>query len=106
MNTCSPITHIQIFLFLLRYISSVIEISNVDNIISVDEFDPQWRELLRLRFEHGYNDKAIAKKLGLTDRTIRNYWKKIQYALNIANHPDKDLKVLIGLKARKVGLID
>ena len=70
------------------------------------ELDPHWLELLRLRFEHGYNDRAIAQKMGLTDRTIRNYWARIQNALNIDKHPNKDIKVLIGLKARSLGLID
>ena len=70
------------------------------------KLDPRWRELLRLRFEHGYNDQAIARKMGVKNRTIRNCWLKIPHALNIDKHPDKDLKVLIELKARSLGLIN
>ena len=107
MNTFPVRSHYQIFLFLLRYFSSITETPALkDAIASFDEFDPQWLELLRLRFEHGYNDLAIAKKMGLTDRTIRNYWARIRHALNISNHPDEDVKVLIQLKARQLGLID
>ena len=107
MNTCPKRSHYQILLLLYRYLSSTAEIPASSNTIaSIDEFDPQWLELLSLRFEHGYNDQAIAKKMGLTERTIRNYWIKLQKALNIASHPDKDIKVLIGLKARQLGLID
>ena len=106
MNTFAPPAHIQIFLYLLRYFSSTTETlcSNAD--VFYSELDPQWLELLRLRFESGYNDLAIAQKMGLTDRTIRNYWKRIQNALDISSQPDKDVKVLIQLKARKLGLID
>ena len=39
-------------------------------------------------------------------RTIRNYWVRIQEALNIIEHPDKDIRVQIELKARELGLID
>ena len=109
MITCPERSHYQILLLLYRYLSSITKIPASPSAIAItssNEFDPQWLELLRLRFEHGYNDRAIAKKMGVTDRTIRNYWVRIQNALNIAKHPDKDIKVLIGLKARKLGLID
>ena len=100
-------SHIQTFLLLFRYFSSITQTpTSPSAIASVDKFEPRWLELLRLRFEHGYNDRAIALKMGVTDRTIRNYWKRIQEALNIDDDPDKDIKVQIELKAREIGLID
>lgn len=69
------------------------------------EFHPKWLELLQLRFQEGLTDKAVAKRMGTSDRTIRNYWVRIQDALLIGDEPDKDLKVQIELEARKIGLI-
>ena len=100
-------SHIQILLLLFRYFNSTTKTPFFSSAIdSVEEFDPQWRELLRLRFEYGYNDRAIARKLGVSDRTIRNYWVRIQEALEINYDPDKDIRVQIELKAREIGLID
>lgn len=70
------------------------------------EFHPKWLELLNLRFEEGLTDKAIAKRMGTSDRTIRNYWIRIQDALLIGDDPDKDIKVQIELEARRIGLIN
>ena len=69
------------------------------------EFHPKWLELLQLRFQEGLTDKAVAKRMGTSDRTIRNYWVRIQDALLIGDEPDKDLKVQIEIEARKIGLI-
>ena len=100
-------SRIQLFLYLLGYIHSIAKTpSFASAIASIERLDPQWLELLRLRFEHGYNDRAIARKLGVSERTIRNYWGKIQDALFIEDDPDKDIRVQIELKAKEIGLID
>jgi DNA-binding NarL/FixJ family response regulator len=70
------------------------------------EFHPKWLEMLNLRFEEGLTDKAIAKRMGTSDRTIRNYWIRIQDALVIGDDPDKDIRVQIEIEARKMGLIN
>ena len=70
------------------------------------ELHAKWIELLHLRFDEGLNDKAIAKRMGTSDRTIRNYWIRIQDALLIADDPDKDLRVQIEIEARQIGLIN
>ncbi|MEL7351995.1 MAG: response regulator transcription factor [Cyanobacteria bacterium P01_A01_bin.116] len=70
------------------------------------ELHAKWMELLRLRFDEGLNDKAIAKRMGTSDRTIRNYWIRIQDTLLIGDDPDKDLRVQIEIEARKIGLIN
>ena len=70
------------------------------------ELHANWMELLRLRFEEGLNDKAIAKRMGTSDRTIRNYWIRIQDTLLIGDDPDKDLRVQIEIEARRIGLIN
>ncbi len=73
---------------------------------SLPEFDRKLQELLKLKFQQGLTDKAIAKRMSLSDRTIRNYWLKVQDVLNIYPEPDKDLQIQIEIKARKIGLLD
>ena len=69
------------------------------------EFDLKWLEVLTLKYQEGLSDKAIAKRMSITDRTVRNYWIRIQDALGIFDNPDKDLRVQIEIAARKSGLI-
>ena len=70
------------------------------------EFQARWLKLLYLRYQEGFNDRAIASKLQVSDRTIRNYWTQIQQTFDIKDDPEKDAKVLIGIAARRIGLID
>lgn len=70
------------------------------------ELHSKWIELLHLRFDEGLTDKAIAKRMGTSDRTIRNYWIRIQDTLLIGDDPDKDLRVQIEIEARRIGLIN
>lgn len=69
------------------------------------EFHARWLQLLHLRFEEGLHDRAIAKRMGTSDRTIRNYWIRIQDALLICDDPDKDVKIQVEIEARRIGLI-
>lgn len=70
------------------------------------EFDEKWLEVLRLKYQEGISDRAIAERLGITDRTIRNYWVRIQDALGVYDDPERDLRVQIELAARRAGLIN
>ncbi|NJL38441.1 MAG: response regulator transcription factor [Leptolyngbyaceae cyanobacterium SM1_4_3] len=69
------------------------------------EIDRRWLEVLTLKYQEGLSDKAIAERMGISDRTIRNYWLRIQDALNVYDHPDQDLRIQIQMAARKAGLI-
>lgn len=70
------------------------------------ELHPKWIEMLTLGFEEGLNDKAIAKRMNKTDRTIYNYWTRIQDALLIADDPELDVKMQIRIEAKKMGLLN
>jgi DNA-binding NarL/FixJ family response regulator len=69
------------------------------------EFDPKWLEVLNLKFQEGLTDKAIAQRMQVSDRTIRNYWIRLQDALAVYDEPGKELRVQIEIAARKLGLI-
>lgn len=69
------------------------------------EFDRKWIEVLTLKFQSGLTDKAIAKQMNVSERTVRNYWIRLQDSLGIHEEPDKDLRIQIEIKARKIGLI-
>lgn len=70
------------------------------------EFERKWLQLLQLKFREGLTDKAIAARMSVSDRTVRNYWVRVQDALGIYYETDKDLQFQIEIEARKVGLID
>jgi DNA-binding NarL/FixJ family response regulator len=69
------------------------------------EFDSKWLEVLMLKFQQGRSDRAIRERLGISERTLRNYWIRIQDALGIPDDPDQDVRIQIELVARKTGLI-
>lgn len=69
------------------------------------QFDLKWIEMLRLKFEQGLTERAIARRIGVSDRTLRTYWKKIQDFLGIYDEPEKDFKIQIQIAAREIGLI-
>ena len=69
------------------------------------EFDRKWLEVLTLKFQEGLTDKAIADRMQVSDRTIRNYWIRLQDALGVYDEPGKELRIQIELVARKLGLI-
>lgn len=72
---------------------------------SRSEFDRKWLEVLTLKFQEGLTDKAIADRMQVSDRTVRNYWIRLQDALGVYNEPDKDLRMQIAIAARKLGLL-
>ncbi len=69
------------------------------------EFDRRWLEVLTLKYRDGLTDKAIAERMQVSDRTVRNYWIRLQDALGVFDEPDKDLRIQIEIAARKVGLL-
>lgn len=69
------------------------------------EFDRRWLEVLTLKYQEGLTDKAIAERMQVSDRTVRNYWIRLQDALGVYDQPDKDLRIQIELAARKLGLL-
>ncbi|MGI0489398.1 response regulator [Pantanalinema rosaneae CENA516] len=69
------------------------------------EFDRRWLEVLTLKFQEGLTDKAIADRMQVSDRTVRNYWIRLQDALGVYDEPDKDLRIQIEIAARKLGLL-
>lgn len=70
------------------------------------DFKPKWITVLALKFQVGLSDKAIAKQMGISIRTLRNYWLAIQDALEVHDNPNKDLRIQIEQAARQAGLID
>jgi DNA-binding NarL/FixJ family response regulator len=74
------------------------------------EVQPEWLSVLTLAFQQGLQDKAIAKQLQVTERTVRHYWAKIQDVLEIypedSKKDGKNLRILTEIRAREAGLID
>ena len=70
------------------------------------EVKPEWLEVLRLAFEEGLQDKAIAQSMYKSERMIRHYWSKIQDALEIYPEPGKNVRALTQIRAREKGLLD
>ncbi|EDX86327.1 hypothetical protein S7335_4030 [Synechococcus sp. PCC 7335] len=69
------------------------------------EIDRRWLKVLTLKYQEGLSDQAIARQLGVSDRTVRNYWLRIQDALQVIDDNRRDLRIQIQLAAREAGLI-
>lgn len=70
------------------------------------EFDRKWLRVIQLKYQEGLSDKAIAQAMGISDRTVRNYWVRIQDTLGVADDPNRDLRIQIQMAARKAGLLN
>lgn len=74
------------------------------------ELKPEWLEVLNLALEEGLQDKIIAERMHLHERTVRSYWTKIQDALNIypedCKQEGKNMRIQTEIRAREEGLID
>lgn len=70
------------------------------------EVKPEWLEVMRLAFEEGLQDKAIALSMHKSERMIRHYWSKIQDALEIYPEEGKNLRAQTQIRAREIGLVD
>ena len=70
------------------------------------EVKPEWLEMLSLAFQAGLQDKAIAQQMHVSERTIRNYWTKVQDALGVYPDAGKNIRIQTEIRAREAGLID
>lgn len=81
----------------------------IQNFRSGVELRPEWHEVLKLAFEYGFQDKAIAEKMSISVRTVRLYFSKLQDVLGVYpedNDGQLNLRMQTGIKARKMGLIE
>lgn len=70
------------------------------------ELKPEWLTLLRLAFQKGLTDKEIAKQMSVSEKTVQNYFNKVQDVLSIYPEEGQNLRILTSIKAREAGLID
>ncbi|WP_299404442.1 response regulator transcription factor [Acaryochloris sp. IP29b_bin.148] len=70
------------------------------------EIKPEWLAVLQLAFQEGLQDQAIAQRLNISLRTVRNYWTKVQDALGVYPEADKSMRIQTEIQARSMGLID
>jgi DNA-binding NarL/FixJ family response regulator len=70
------------------------------------EVKPEWLEVLKLAFQEGLQDKAIAERMNVAERTVRHYWTKIQDALGVYPDEGKNIRIQTEMRARQEGLID
>lgn len=74
------------------------------------EMKPEWLETLDLACKDGFQDRAIAKHLHVSESMVRNYWSKIYDVLGIYPEDEKEegrnLRIVTCIKAREEGLID
>ena len=74
------------------------------------EVKPDWITVLKLAFHEGLQDRSIAKRMQVSERTVRHYWTKIQDVLEV--YPDEDkqdgknIRIQTEIRAREEGLID
>lgn len=92
--------------FLTRMEWAMQGLTHTKDIQSDLEVKPEWLEVLRLAFEEGLQDKAIAQAMYKSERMIRHYWSKIQDALEIYPEEGKNIRALTQIRAREIGLID
>lgn len=70
------------------------------------EVKPEWLEVLQLAFQEGLQDKAIAERMNIAERTVRHYWTKVQNALEVYPEAGKNIRIQTEIRARDEGLID
>jgi DNA-binding NarL/FixJ family response regulator len=73
---------------------------------TVLEVKPEWLKVLQLAFQEGLQDKAIAERMNVSERTVRHYWTKVQDALGVYPDPGKNIRIQTEIRAREEGLID
>ena len=70
------------------------------------EMKPEWLELLDFAFKEGLQDKEIAKRMCISERTVRHYWTKMQDVLGVYPEEGKNIRIQTEMRAREEGLID
>ncbi|MEO0408466.1 MAG: LuxR C-terminal-related transcriptional regulator, partial [Cyanobacteria bacterium P01_A01_bin.135] len=83
---------------------------DVDGMRAGLEIKPEWFEVLHLAFKEGLQDKAIAQRMSISERTVRLYWSKVYDVLGIypedGRRDGKNIRIQTEIKARELGLID
>ena len=92
--------------FLMRMEWAMLGLTHTKDLQTDVEVKPEWLEVMRLAFEEGLQDKAIAQAMYKSERMIRHYWSKIQDALEIYPEEGKNMRAQTQRKAREIGLID
>ena len=92
--------------FLMRMEWAMQGVTHTKDLQTDLEVKPEWLEVMRLAFEEGLQDKAIAQTMHKSERMIRHYWSKIQDALEIYPEEGKNMRAQTQRKAREIGLID
>lgn len=70
------------------------------------EVRPEWMDMLHMAFKEGLQDKVIAERLHVSERTVRHYWTRVQGALDVYPEEGKNIRIQTGIRAREEGLID
>lgn len=70
------------------------------------EMKAEWLDVLRLAFGEGLQDKGIAERISVAERTVRHYWSKIQDVLDVYPDEGKNIRIQTEKRAREEGLID
>jgi DNA-binding NarL/FixJ family response regulator len=70
------------------------------------EVKPEWLDLLRMAFDEGLQDKAIAQRMNIAESTVRQYWTRIQDALSVYPEEGKNIRIQTERQAREQGLLD
>jgi DNA-binding NarL/FixJ family response regulator len=74
------------------------------------EVKPEWLHVLTLAFHEGLQDRTIAERMNVSERTVRHYWTKIQDVLGVYPEDDKkdgkNIRIQTEIRAREEGLID
>jgi DNA-binding NarL/FixJ family response regulator len=73
---------------------------------NVLEVKPEWLELLALAFQEGLQDKEIAKRMSISERTVGHYWTKIKDVLEVYPDSGQNIRIQTEMRAREEGLID
>ena len=70
------------------------------------EVRAEWLKVLKLAFIDSLQDKTIAEKMNVSERTVRHYWTRVQDALQVYPEPGKNIRIQTERRAREEGLID
>ncbi|WP_414621530.1 DNA-binding response regulator [Calothrix sp. CCY 0018] len=83
---------------------------DIPHMNGASQVKPEWLRLLDLAFKEGFQDKAIAQHICVSERMVRHYWDGLQDALSIdcdqLKNQGKNLRIVTQIRAREVGLID
>lgn len=70
------------------------------------ELKHEWLDVLKLAFDEGLQDKAIAERINVTESSVRNYWRKLQDVLEVYPQEGKNMRIETIQRARQEGLLD